>query len=324
MERHIFSGRETAPEATRLQRYQGHYDRWSADLKEKCSWEVVQRALLANNCRYLGLAEGLHAQGILFGVDEEGRPLFADGGDGPILTGKSYKETRQAVREKVVHRQRVPIGYEMFPGTSLYEKSPEIAMFEAHTGKPFVSTSDGSWSASWLESGDEPIHPKLAYFDPERELVSLENGYTDRIFPEYGVRRLLRVPLTAEDVDQRLARIESDTKSRCGEVYRNPFPLYTAVIHGHGQEEKNIGGGNLLLPYVPQWHPLADVKMRPIIDGTVKMGDEGKWDYHVGVLERRGYEVRFAELPYVSGYLRPEIRSKVPADELTRLPDLVA
>ena len=187
----------------RFQPYQAHYLCWSPHLQSKCAWEEIQSRLLANNGHYLSLAEGLENE-VLFGVDHAGNPLFADGGDQPLMEGMNYNHTRQEV---------VLTGYEMFPvGEELivsdmldftyygnYHKSSEIKQFEAFARKPFVLPEEGeSWSSSWLESGERPFGACAANFSTRdgQVLIGVEAHPNDGSHRR-GVRRLLRVKKTS-------------------------------------------------------------------------------------------------------------------------------
>ena len=187
----------------RLQPFRDQYSRWLPAIGSKCTWAEIESRLLANNGSYLSLAEGLE-NAVLFGVDAAGNPLFADGGDQPMLEGMNYNHTRQRV---------VPTGYEMFPvGEELivadlldfryygkYHKSSEIKQFEAFTKKPFVLPQRGeSWSSSWLGSGERPFGACTASFSTMdgQVLIDVETHPNDGRYGR-GVRRLLRVKKTS-------------------------------------------------------------------------------------------------------------------------------
>ena len=179
-----------------LVRYGAQYEKMDKDSKLRCSREEVENRLLAQDSHYLRLAERLNQKGILFGVDEEGNPLFADGGEGPILIAMTYVDTRNVVLFKSESGKLVESGYEMFPYKSEKsdKKSLEIQMFEAYTGKPFVKSAKGDeWRSSWLESGERPKSPHSAFIPANGRSVSIvicDQGCKD---PERGIRRLLRV-----------------------------------------------------------------------------------------------------------------------------------
>ena len=198
---------DVATEEPRLQRYSVQYKDWGGGLKARCSWKEIKDRLLAQNGLYLALAEGMNEKGVLFGVDSENNPLFADGGEEPIMTGMDYANTRNRVlyefqgdSMKQEDGKPVKTGYEMFPYRGEYDKSDEIQMFEATTGKPFVKSPNGAeWCSSWLESGDNPGSkenpslPRYAYFNPSDGYVNVDLDDPQRYRPRRGVRRLLRV-----------------------------------------------------------------------------------------------------------------------------------
>lgn len=147
---------------------------------------------------YLRLAEDMHKRGVLFGVDAKGNPLFADGGEEPIMTDMNYGDTRRAVYSKD-KEGKDPTGYEMFPYSGEHGKSPEIQMFEGFTGKPFVKSPHGdAWRASWLESDNNPSRPRCIGFVPhlEFERAGVYIDVPHKVSSARGVRRLLRVKKT--------------------------------------------------------------------------------------------------------------------------------
>jgi|WetSurMetagenome_2_1015567.scaffolds.fasta_scaffold41977_3 hypothetical protein len=185
----------------RVDAYKSQYGKLDADSKSRCSWEELRNRMTAKNGYYLRLAEALYGNGVLFGIDKEGNPLFADGGEEPIMTGMNYMNTRNRVLYKhkgseMIRENGKPVftGYEMFPYSGEYDKSPEIKMFEAATGKPFVKSPDGDeWRGLWLESGENPDLPRDADFDPSNGDVYVNFDNPLSYNPLLGVRRLLRV-----------------------------------------------------------------------------------------------------------------------------------
>gem|GEM_PF-2659996 len=185
----------------RLEPYNAQYEKLGNDMKNKCSWEELMGRLLANDGRYLGLAEGLNEGGILFGVDVDGNPLFADDGLEPILTGMKYGETRNRVlfehdgaKMIKINGKKVRTGYVMFPYSGTYNKSPEMIMFESFTGRPLIKSPKGDeWRSSWLESGACPSLPRDASFEPAYGTVRVNEAYAPVYNSKRGVRRLLRV-----------------------------------------------------------------------------------------------------------------------------------
>lgn len=183
--------------------YRSQYEKLDDTLKFRCSWEEVMNRLLANDGHYLHLAEAMNEKGILFGVDEQGNPLFSDRGDGPMMFGMNYADARRFVLMKKEGWKHVTTGYEMFPYSGCIDKSPEIMMFEACTGNPFGHCPKGGpMRMSWLESGGGPDYisnrvprfsPRIIVFDPriqESEISSKDPQFHDFLL---GVRRLLRV-----------------------------------------------------------------------------------------------------------------------------------
>lgn len=200
------------PEATeidvRLASFKADFDQDYA-IRAGCSWAEIQRRLLANGNHYLQLAEAMDGGGILFGVDEECNPLIANRGDEPIMKGRSYEDTRNRVLYKhntndeiIIGEggQPVQTGYEMFPYAGNCNKSPEILMYEAHTGKPFVRSfpDKNKRRSAWVESGKNPSQPRFVNFNPCRGYTCM--GMLDdpnvriHLVPQVrGTRILLRV-----------------------------------------------------------------------------------------------------------------------------------
>jgi hypothetical protein len=180
--------------------YKSQYEKMDAYSKSRCSWKELVGRLLADGGKYLSLAEGLNEHGVLFGVDLDGNPLFADGGEEPIMTGMNYVDTRNRVfykydGENIKKEGEKPVrtGYEMFP-CCVGAAGSEIRMFEAVTGKPFVKSLNGKgWRSSWLESGEMPPWPWYAYFRSKHGDVVVRNAGPQKPDARRGVRRLLRV-----------------------------------------------------------------------------------------------------------------------------------
>ena len=180
---------ESAPEDPRLASFLTHYDRWSAADKAKCSWPEVKARLLGNGSEDLKRAEAMPEGVILFGVDEQGNPLIANGGPGPVLTDMNYADTRKAVRLTEEDGKQVPTGYEMLSAEA------EIRAYEAFTGRPVVQPVEGKeWAGIWRESGDNPDgwarRARVGAGGTRADLYGDHPGYRD---PGLGVRCLLRV-----------------------------------------------------------------------------------------------------------------------------------
>lgn len=174
-----------------LARYKDHYQKWDPSLKSRCTWEEVERRLLANNKKYLQLANALNEGGVLFGIDESNNLLFADAG-GPIMQEKTYNGARKAVCFRQGHENDQTLtGYQLFRYDGLYLKSKEIEMFEAFTQKPIVGP--GTFLI-WLESGKNPQWGHVAVYNNAHKqvFVTALSAQTSRC--DLGVRRLLKVP----------------------------------------------------------------------------------------------------------------------------------
>lgn len=200
------AGQDIVEEDSRLKRFVGQYQRFSAEDKVRCPWANVRARLLNNNGRYLAFAEGMNLGGILFGVDKQGNPLFADVDKDPKNLphcGLNYPDTRNAVYLKDPQGEWVPdnmTGYEMFPydgakdGHARSDKSFEIMDFERFTGEPFVVSPDRrEFRSSWLESGENPKFPRYVEFVSGVGSTSVDRDYPLAHSLGRGVRRLLRV-----------------------------------------------------------------------------------------------------------------------------------
>ncbi len=187
----VMDGKESAEIDPRLTRYNEMYNKWDEADKKRAPWKFVQARLL--NKDYLAKAEALHLGGVLFGIDEAGNPLVADGGVEPIMTGKNYANARKAV----MGEKKTPTGYIMFPYTEPYSKSPEMLAFEKFTGEPFVRSEDKqTWRSSWLDSGENDANvgfARVSYFRPADRKAGVKPGYANAEGDRRGVRRLLRV-----------------------------------------------------------------------------------------------------------------------------------
>lgn len=194
------------PEVAGIAKFKEQYDSLSETLRQQCSWSEVETRLLANGGYYLARAQTLNEGGILFGVDEEGNPLFADDGEEPILTDMIYADTRNRVLYEYENGniknkggKSVETGYEMFPDSGNTDKSPEIKMFEIATGKPFIQSPQGfegdKWRGSWIESGEsqssDPI--RCVYFYPSTGDARVGKVVPHARSPRLGVRRMLRI-----------------------------------------------------------------------------------------------------------------------------------
>lgn len=204
------SSLEEGIDEIRLNSYKENYSKWLEVEKSQCSWEEVKTRLLANNGKYFRLAEKLQDRGILFGIDAEGNPLIADGGDDPVLRGRLYSESRVIVLDS---------GYELFPSSaddeSKFEKnlqkSAEIVTYERFTGKPFISSNivmpkftnplPSQRVAAWLESGKNPRTAKMIQYSPESGACHIfEKGTShESKNRNRGTKRLLRLKKSNHD-----------------------------------------------------------------------------------------------------------------------------
>lgn len=187
-----------------LSRFKADFDKDPA-IQDKILWEEARDRLLANNGEKLKLAKAMREGGVLFGVDSDGKLLFADGGYESIRRGMNYRDTRNRVLyeydnlgefgkiELDKNKQPIKTGYEMFAFAGQYDKSEEIKMFEAHTGEPFVKSYNKKYVSSWLESGDNHPWPKLITFDPHNGKTYVNDDAPQTVDPDRGVRRMLRV-----------------------------------------------------------------------------------------------------------------------------------
>ncbi len=185
---------EKEPEDPRLRCYRADYDRWEDYFKSICSWDEIEKRLMSNDWRYLDLAEKMHEGGVLFGVDFNGNPLFADGGEEPIMTDMNYFDARNAVYFTEKDGRKVPTGYSMFPYIGECSKSPEITLFESFTCNPFIKSAKGIEARfSWLESGNNPSLARFARFHGSRGIVKIGWSQPQDKNSWLGVRRLLKV-----------------------------------------------------------------------------------------------------------------------------------
>jgi len=199
----VVEEKELTPEQAEreLDPIKAQYEKMDQVSQARCSWEELVRRIIANNGYNLGLVHGLNNNGVLFGVDKEGNPLFADRGDEPVMTGMNYPDTRNRVLykydgEEMVRREGEPVrtGYEMFSYSRGYAKSEEIEMYEKNTGRPFVKSPNGDeMRMSWLESGEYPERPRHALFNPHSGRVGVDHADPGAKGPDRGVRRLLRL-----------------------------------------------------------------------------------------------------------------------------------
>ncbi len=176
---------DTPPE---LVRFAEMYNKWSPLSKSRLTWKQVKNTMLANNSALLNqvdeISKKLGKPIVMFGA-KDGNILFANGGKGPILTGKRYAQSRQAAKD---------IELELFPYDPPSAKSEEILMFEEFTGMPIVSSEDGKPSI-WLENGTVQAAGSLvavAIFDADTQSAEVYYEGINCNFTDCGVRGLLK------------------------------------------------------------------------------------------------------------------------------------
>lgn len=155
------------------------------------TWEELEKRLSANNDLQLSRVNGLDKP-VFFGVDENGKALFATGKRSYEMTGMNYNDSRNAVmyKQDPTTGEKIPTGYELF--------NPEyVKMYQKTTGRNIVELGD-MWDVAsiWLESGEKPKVANLAelsqYITYAKRKIHKDadpnHGSLDR-----GVRRMLRV-----------------------------------------------------------------------------------------------------------------------------------
>ncbi|MFA4890765.1 MAG: hypothetical protein WC604_00180 [Candidatus Gracilibacteria bacterium] len=176
------------PEAA-LARYEGQYDQLPGEIRSRCTWEELSSRLAAKESHYLTLATAMQDKGELVYVDEDGNPVFRDGGVEPVMKGMNYNKTREILYGKDYKEGTVHHGYEM------PDSVEELRKIEELTGKPFVASDNRKeWRSSWMESKKNASFARYAYFLPYDGSVDLYvvNVPSDEA-PRRGVVRLLRV-----------------------------------------------------------------------------------------------------------------------------------
>ena len=194
-------------------------DRSVEDKPADLTWERVQDRLLADNAVGLKKAAAMQGGGELFGVDEDGKLLFKDRGNEPMMFGfdqagkiimvYDFDENQMAVFSEgqggrfanyyEIYKEVYESGYELFPSTPGCKQNGMIAAVEEVTKAPFVRSANGTeMRSSWLDNGSNPpidAGVRELVFDPlvhtthqtfVREDAPLEIDYR-------GAIRLLRV-----------------------------------------------------------------------------------------------------------------------------------
>lgn len=191
-------------EDPKLLDFKRNFDRLNPKFRSRCSWAEVSRRLLANGGKYLALAKAMSNGGILFGIDQNGNPLFTDESKySPyIFTNMDYKNTRKKVlyqhdesETMIIDEagQPLPTGYEMFSCSDDRKKSEEILQYESTIGHFITSAFGVSDNDLWLESGDNPSFANVIKFNPKTQKTYIARDNADYNFRCRGCRRLLRV-----------------------------------------------------------------------------------------------------------------------------------
>lgn len=187
---------QSTPETILLDQYKRQYENLPHEVQMRFTWEELEKRLQANNNQYLQLACGLRRHGILFGVDGEGNPLFADAGCELLFVNLNYQEALRAVYGSNYNElisSRIHIGYEMF------EEEKDIRSLENQTQEAFVcAPQKNDYVESWLYSGSDPIEAaRSVEFSPEsypgEVQTSVDEISLSTKSKKVGIRRLLRI-----------------------------------------------------------------------------------------------------------------------------------
>ena len=181
--------------------YRFMYQNWQPQEKKRAKWNFVENRLLRKD--NLAKAASLHLGGILFGIDEKGNPMVADGGLGPVYLENTYAATYKAMMEN---------GYEFFdfnylPGDEIVP-AEYTRKFEIFTGAQFIEHEDHNYTLSiWADSGPCSGRNKdgshwsmenagVFHFRPNYQrpgyYIRGDRGQVYFSHPEFGVRRLFR------------------------------------------------------------------------------------------------------------------------------------
>lgn len=178
---------ETTPEIP--QQFKAQYDKLPDEVKARCSWEELSGRLLAKEAHYLKLAMALQDGGELVYIDEQGNPVFRDGGVEPVLKGKSYNKTREILYGADYEEGTSHYGYEM------PDSNEELCAIERITGRPFITSKNrDEYRATHMESGENPSRSRYARFRPRGGDVRVFGDFFPYdVYPWLGLVRLLRV-----------------------------------------------------------------------------------------------------------------------------------
>ena len=169
----------------------------------------------------LEMVTAMQGNGEMVGVDENGKILFKDRGNEPVMfgydkTGKAMmvydRDERQmaqlaesgakiadyyGIYEAVYGTERKPTGYELFPDAPYGQTTGVTAAVEAVTKSPFVKSANGKeWRSSWLDNGRKPDRNAIArivVFVPDYRRTVVYVGVPDDVVVLRGAVRLLRV-----------------------------------------------------------------------------------------------------------------------------------
>ncbi|MDA1060180.1 MAG: hypothetical protein O3B47_00100 [bacterium] len=172
------------------QQFKAQYDNLPDQIKVRCTWkELSYRLVEQGDAHYLKLATDMEEGGELVYIDEEGNPVFREGGVEPVLKGKSYNQTREILYGKDYEEGTPHYGYEM-PNSN-----EELRQIEEITGRSFVASNNrDEYRATHMESGKKPSFSRRARFGPNSGNVSFYGAYDPNLeSPKLGLVRLLRV-----------------------------------------------------------------------------------------------------------------------------------
>jgi hypothetical protein len=216
-----------------LSRYKEMYGRWGAGLKKKCPWKEIERRLLTDMARNLKHTMNMREGSVLFDLDRESNPLFADGGYNLPYQGADYSDARNTIIYENPRYQRGSTSFRLF-------KPGEVIKFEKFTGKPFV-TGD---LASWIESDEWDNFPLEARHDKKSGEVSVSHCGCTHYDNTRGARRIfvLEEPYEAKSAMQ--FGVPYDVKTGKPVEYRPPHGIGIPALDARWEHEhqRNFGG----------------------------------------------------------------------------------
>lgn len=193
-----------------------HPDRRVYPQPPELTIEQVEDALLANNAEGL-IAVAMQGGGELFGLDKNGKFLFKDRGNEPVMFGfdqadrpimaynrnpaqmaqiRRYADYYQ-IYEAVYGPEDAPTGYELFPDCPDLQTTGMTEAIEEITGAPFVSSTDGDeFLFSALDNGRNPdrdAYARFLGFNPHNQWTSIYSDNPNGENMYRGAVRLLRV-----------------------------------------------------------------------------------------------------------------------------------